>query len=405
MRCLLALLVLLLASPALAVDIVVEVTTDGADPIPGDGVCDDGAGNCTLRAAIQTANSLAGPDTVILNEGLYPLTLRRDTDLPDAQTGDLDVTSEITLVGAGNEGPCEGIACTCIDGKKAKDRVFDVAATGDILLQDLIVKNGKAAKGDFNPTQFEEVSGGCIRVEGELHLDDVVLERCSSPDDGGCIGFTDGANGSLEDSFLDRCKTKDSGVGIEVDSATLDVERVTIANSKAAEGGGIETTAGTLDLRNLTLSRNKAKLGGGLSAESDGNVSVNNATFFDNKAKEGARLFADELSQFMPIAISNSLLRAGGQELNCLGPLASQGGNVENGVTCEFDQPTDCTDCNPSIVSDLLDNGGEVPTHAINQDSAAIDNGVDATCEATDARGAARVGTCDAGTFEFNGVP
>jgi CSLREA domain-containing protein len=37
---------------------------DGGDSNPGDGVCDDGAGNCTLRAAIQEANA-SGQPTVL----------------------------------------------------------------------------------------------------------------------------------------------------------------------------------------------------------------------------------------------------------------------------------------------------------------------------------------------------
>jgi CSLREA domain-containing protein len=40
---------------------------DGADSNAGDGVCNDGAGNCTLRAAIQEANATPGTDTIAFN--------------------------------------------------------------------------------------------------------------------------------------------------------------------------------------------------------------------------------------------------------------------------------------------------------------------------------------------------
>ena len=97
-RNLLSILVVALAAPSYAAEYTVETTADGADPIPADGVCDDGLGNCTLRAAIQTANANGGSDDVILPAGLYVLTLKRDTDLPDDQTGDLDVTgSDLTI--------------------------------------------------------------------------------------------------------------------------------------------------------------------------------------------------------------------------------------------------------------------------------------------------------------------
>jgi hypothetical protein len=64
---LLAVLALLLTLTGLPVDprqtaraggpYIVDVTTDNPDSDPGDGVCNDGTGHCTLRAAIQQASS------------------------------------------------------------------------------------------------------------------------------------------------------------------------------------------------------------------------------------------------------------------------------------------------------------------------------------------------------------
>ncbi len=44
--------------------IVVDDSGDGADAVVGDGVCDTGAGACTLRAAIQESNALVGANTI-----------------------------------------------------------------------------------------------------------------------------------------------------------------------------------------------------------------------------------------------------------------------------------------------------------------------------------------------------
>jgi hypothetical protein len=397
--------VLLLASPGLADDFQVTVEYDAPDADLGNAACDDGTGECTLRAAIQQANQTVGPDNVFLGQGVFALTLKRDTDVPDDDTGDLDVTNgAVTISGVGDDSDCDGDGCTAVDAKKAKDRAFDVHAGGDLVLQNLSVRSGKAAKDDFNETQVEEVSGGCIRVENTLVLEEVVVHSCKSPDDGGCIGFTDASDGSIEETFIHGCKTKDSGGGIEADSATVTLDKVTIAKSKAAEGGGIEATFGTLTLRNVTLSNNKGKLGGGVYVESDATVAINNSTFVNNKGKDSESIFVDELSQLTPITLENSLLR-GKKELNCLGPIQSLGHNVDNGTTCPANGPQDCPDCDPGIVEDLVDNGGEVPTHAIESDSQAINRGDNATCETTDARGAPRVNTCDSGAFEFGGTP
>jgi len=86
----------------------VNNTADKVDANPGDGLCSDDIGNCTLRAAIQEANSLEGADTVNIPTGIYVLTIQGIGENA-AATGDLDITDEITITGA-------GAANTVIDG-------------------------------------------------------------------------------------------------------------------------------------------------------------------------------------------------------------------------------------------------------------------------------------------------
>ena len=73
----LALLVILISTlalpaatpPAFAASLTVNSIADAADATPGDGICETATGNgiCTLRAAIQEANALAGTDTISFN--------------------------------------------------------------------------------------------------------------------------------------------------------------------------------------------------------------------------------------------------------------------------------------------------------------------------------------------------
>ena len=44
--------------------LTVDSTLDSGDASPGDGVCNDGSGHCTLRAAIEESNALAGADVI-----------------------------------------------------------------------------------------------------------------------------------------------------------------------------------------------------------------------------------------------------------------------------------------------------------------------------------------------------
>ena len=62
---------------------IVNSTGDGPDAQPFDGICDDGTGNCTLRAAIEEANAISGDDVIHFNiGGGGPRTIRPLSELP-----------------------------------------------------------------------------------------------------------------------------------------------------------------------------------------------------------------------------------------------------------------------------------------------------------------------------------
>lgn len=68
------------ASPASVY--VVNSTLDTTDAAPGDNLCNDGAGRCTLRAAIQEANAHAGADTINFSIASGLQTISAGSDLP-----------------------------------------------------------------------------------------------------------------------------------------------------------------------------------------------------------------------------------------------------------------------------------------------------------------------------------
>jgi hypothetical protein len=63
--------------------LTVNSAGDGADSNGTDGVCNDGAGNCTLRAAIMQTNATTGLNTIAFNiPGAGPHTIRPSSPLP-----------------------------------------------------------------------------------------------------------------------------------------------------------------------------------------------------------------------------------------------------------------------------------------------------------------------------------
>ncbi len=104
-------------------------------------------GRCTLREAIQEANSRPGPHRIFLMAVRYILTVSgRGEDL--SASGDLDIRNVISLFESGvGRRYCELGGCipyaleTDIDGN-GDDRVFHVHPGGRLTLSNLVVTNG-----------------------------------------------------------------------------------------------------------------------------------------------------------------------------------------------------------------------------------------------------------------------
>ncbi|HUG75831.1 MAG TPA: choice-of-anchor Q domain-containing protein [Acidimicrobiia bacterium] len=102
----------------------VDSIADEVDAIAGNGVCATAGGACTLRAAVMEANALFGDDAIQVPAGTYVLTIPPDSG-GDAD-GDLDVTDNLTVTGAGT-------ADTTIDAS-AMNRMFLVSTGVDLSL-------------------------------------------------------------------------------------------------------------------------------------------------------------------------------------------------------------------------------------------------------------------------------
>jgi CSLREA domain-containing protein len=129
------LLALAVAGPAVSAGpFNVNSTSDHVDLSPGNGVCQDSTGQCSLRAAVMEANALPGADTIVLPSGTFNVQLPGNNE--DAGlTGDLDLTGTLTLRGAGS-------GLTIVDAALLHDRVFDVLTGAQVSLSDLTIQHG-----------------------------------------------------------------------------------------------------------------------------------------------------------------------------------------------------------------------------------------------------------------------
>lgn len=158
------LLLIGLSSPAMAIDIQVDVL---GDPAPNG--CTPG--DCSLREAVILANSLAGPDRILLpaTPGV-PLQLTIPGEGENAgATGDLDVLDDLEIIGTG--------ATTTRILQTAQDRVLQtlMASNRRLVLRGLTIQGGRGGQ------------GGALAVSSLLTIEDAAFVGNTASIDGGAI--------------------------------------------------------------------------------------------------------------------------------------------------------------------------------------------------------------------------
>lgn len=110
--------------PVFAATFTVNDNGDGSDSNTGDGVCNNGSGVCTLRAAIGQANALAGPDVINFSGGM---TINIASEI--------SISSDITINGTG----------VTVDNT-GSGRIFNMNA-GTVVMNGITITGGDASLG------------------------------------------------------------------------------------------------------------------------------------------------------------------------------------------------------------------------------------------------------------------
>lgn len=183
--------------------------------------------------------------------------------------------------------------------------------------------------------------------------------------------------------------------GVLENNGTTTLRNVTIANTTVSSPsesifGGAIANAGDLTLENVTLSGNRiVGRGSGSALHNVGDAFILNSTLtgnaFENDTGGGAALDA---SSAQATTVQNTII-ADNSPSDCGGSIDSSGGNLDTDGTCDLDKNSDKPGINARLLA-LGNNGGRVLTHALNDNSPALDAGRDAFCSVTDARGVPR---------------
>jgi len=305
-----------LALPAAALAATLNVNSTADELIAGNG-------QCTLREAIINANgdgddtagdcpAGSGADLINVPAGTY-------------ETGDLDITSDLTLRGA-------GAAITAL-----------VQGTSGVVVQ---VLGGNAVVERLRVTG----EGSGLRNSGNLIVSDAIVSE---------NGFF-GIENYLGDLLLRRSSVINNSSGGLLNiggrgSINARVEGSTIS------GNGIGCDVYAPGIHSVCFFCNPDL--GGVSVP----VEVSNSTIADNQGCSLSAVFWRFNS-----SIKGTLLDNPDSPGNCLGGGGSLGHNLDSDGSCGFTDPTDLSNVDP-LLGSLQGNGGPTPTHALQLGSPAID--------------------------------
>ncbi len=244
----------------------VNTTEDTIDAFPGDGVCADEKGQCSLRAAIMEANALKAPVVVQLPAGTYTLTRESPTD---EQGGDLNITSSLILRGAGQEQ-------TTLDGS-GKFRVLRVHKGVRVFVESLTIRGG------FYRTSEYRDGGGGVHNDGTLTLTNVTVVGNTTTGWGG--GILSRGTLTLNRVLFRENRSERSGGALYNQEGTVEITDSIIAENKAGGcGGGFTFEGGTQTLKQVSVARNESGGGGGGICGDYGRFDFNQGVISENRA-------------------------------------------------------------------------------------------------------------------------
>jgi predicted outer membrane repeat protein len=363
-------MMVMLASPAWAATYTVDRSDDpdlSTTPTADD--CTEAANDCSLRGAINAADTSSGvADTINFDLG-SSATITLASQLPD-----ITDSAGLTIDG--------GSADITISGNDMV-RVFQVNIGAKLALENLTVADGKAVSPSPNGAGLAITTGSTVTVTDSTFSGNTV----------------EGTGGQAS-----------RGGGI-ISQGTLTVTNSTFSgnNSSTGSGGGIEISPNSVaTVTNSTFSGNSAVQGGGIFADGD-TLTVTNTTFSGNSASQGFGAGIEMLRS--SATLRNTIVADSTQGNNCFGLIIDGGYNLDDGTTCGFTDATSQSNANP-LLGPLQDNGGPTQTHALGTGSPAIDAIPDTNGSTTpgcgdagittDQRGVARPQgpACDIGAYE-----
>lgn len=266
-----------------------------------DQVCS--AGDCSLREAVHNANVCPGSQTINLPAGGYTLTISGD-DEDLNQTGDLDVTDDLVIIGSGAPSINGGIerAFQIQNGVTAQFEGIWLA-DGNAILGGGLINEGDLTLISFTcnynsvsipPGGMGDARGGCIFNTGNLVVQGGHF-LANNAGFGGAIYNRDNATATIEDSsFTGNESDYHGGALWNGVGAELTLIGSTLEMNQAGWDGGAAWNHGDLFVEGTSFENNEALgNGGAVFSWMDTYTQFNNSWITGNTAVVGGGIYND----------------------------------------------------------------------------------------------------------------
>ena len=306
------------ATPAMAqLKISVNSTSDAAGFPNRSGICETAPNNgvCTLRAAIQISNAIAGSDSIGFRiptsdpnydaaTGVYTIPL--STELPS-------ISDSVQITGPG----AEKLTVRQADTVFTAIRVITVTTGGSVTLAGLTIAGGI-------------VGGGGIQNlnTGTVNLNNCAFRQNGTADPGGGAILNAGAgvvnvtNCAFTLNNASAFLTSANGGAVYNAGGTVNITNSTFFQNYGSTGAAVYNDHGTVTVIGSTFYENGASYGGAL-ANGSGSMSITNSTLYANVANAwGGAIY----NQSGALQLSNSTVTANFSRLR--GSVTNGGGTA-----------------------------------------------------------------------------
>ena len=226
----------------LLVSFSIEATTFTVTKITdtNDGICDI---DCSLREAIETANSNKDDDSIVFDQNVF--NTPQIIVLSGTELSTRSLSGALKIIGLGTD-------LLSISGNNSS-RVFLVEASSSLQLENLTITDGNSTV------------GGGIKADGGLLIDNVVVKNNFVISNGGGIFSSEINTLNIYNSVIKDNTAGSRGGGLFNRQGNINVyDSKFISNFSEIEGGGIWLDLSSVIISRSILDNNQAQVGGGM---------------------------------------------------------------------------------------------------------------------------------------------